>query len=438
VDNAARAFPAWRDASATQRGRLLRRLAAIVADHADELARLESTENGRLLREAAGQMRVVPDWLEYFGGLADKVEGAFIPLAHPDAFAYTRREPLGVVAVIVPWNSPVWLTVVSAAPALAAGNTVVVKPSEVASASVVRLAELAGETGIPPGVFNVVTGRGAVGAALVDHPAVSKIAFTGGTQTGREIASRAGARLARCTVELGGKSPNIVFADADLAAAERGVVSGIFGNAGQACVAGSRALVEASIFDEFLERVVVRARALAVGDPLRDDSDLGPIATEPQLHKIERIVAGAAGRGGQVVAGGERATVDGLPDGFFYRPTVLTGLSSEDAIAREEIFGPVLVPFRFETEEEAIELANETEYGLAAGVWTSKLERAHRVSRRLEAGMVWLNTYKSISYLTPFGGYKASGIGRLNGREAVGEFLQTKTVWHEPLDGAGR
>jgi acyl-CoA reductase-like NAD-dependent aldehyde dehydrogenase len=425
------AFVGWSEMAASDRGRALMRLAERVAEHAEELAQLESTENGRLIGEARAQMGITPRWFEYYGGYADKVEGSAIPLGRPDAFAYTRREPLGVVGIITPWNSPVWLTVASAAPALAVGNTVVVKPSEFASASVIRLAELTADAGFPPGVFNVVTGRSAVGAALVDHPDVAKIAFTGGTETGRRIAERAGRRLARCTVELGGKSPNIVFADADLDAAEAGTTSGIFGNAGQACVAGSRLLVEASIYDEFVERITARAAGLRVGDPFDEQSQLGPIATEPHLNRIEAVVDQAGARGA-VISGGKRVTVDGLPDGFFYRPTIVAGVANSDPIAQEEIFGPVLVPLSFETEDEAVELANASPYGLAAGVWTTRLDRAHRVARRVQAGLVWLNTYKAISYLTPFGGYKASGIGRLHGQEAVDEFLQTKTIWHEP------
>jgi acyl-CoA reductase-like NAD-dependent aldehyde dehydrogenase len=432
VTAARAAFERWSEAAPSERGRALQRLAGLVADHAEELAGLESTENGRLIAETRAQMAITPHWLEYYGGLADKIEGAMIPLGRLDAFAYTRREPLGVVGVITPWNSPVWLTVVSAAPALAVGNTVVVKPSEFASASVSRLAELAAKAGLPPGVFNVVTGRGETGAALVDHPKVAKIAFTGGTQTGAAIAERLAQRMARFTLELGGKSPNVVFADADLDAAERGVTAGIFGNAGQACVAGSRLLVEAPIYDEFVERIVRRSADLRIGDPFGDETEVGPIATEPHLHRIESLVDAASGRGARIVAGGGRATVDDLPNGFFYRPTVVSDVPVADPIVQDEIFGPVLVPLRFEREDDAVELANATAYGLAAGVWTTRLDRAHRMARRIEAGFVWLNTYKAISYLTPFGGYKSSGVGRLHGQEAIGEFLQTKTVWHEP------
>jgi aldehyde dehydrogenase (NAD+) len=422
----------WAGMSASARGRLLVRLADQVAEHADVLALLETTDNGRLLRDATAQMRSVPGWLFYFGGLADKIEGAVLPLPRPEAFAYTRKEPLGVVAVITPWNSPVWLTVVSAAPALAAGNTIVVKPSESAAASVLLLARLASEVGFPAGVFNVVTGGAAAGGALIDDPRVAKIAFTGATTTGKAVAARAGARLARCTVELGGKSPNIVFADADLVAAEDGVIGGIFGNAGQACVAGSRLLVEHAIYDAFVERIIQRAKALRVGDPMDERSDLGPIATSNQLERIEAFVEAARKDGVGVAIGGGRARVEGCPQGFFYSPTVMTNVSNDDPIAQEEVFGPVLVAMRFRSEDEAVALANASRYGLAAGVWTRSLDRAHRVARSLQAGMVWLNTYKAVAYSTPFGGYKDSGVGRLNGRGAVEEFLQTKTIWHEP------
>lgn len=429
---------AWAKMPATDRGRIMVRVADLVGGHSDELAELETQDNGRLLRESRGQLATVPDWWFYFGGLADKLEGAFIPLGPPDAFAYTRREPLGVVGVIVPWNSPVWLTVLSITPALAAGNTVVVKPSEFASASVLRLAELAAEAGLPPGVFNVLTGDGSTGRALVEDRRVAKIAFTGGGATGAQVAASAAGRLARATVELGGKNPHIVFADADLDAAEAAVIAGIFGNAGQACVAGSRLLVENSIYDEFLDRILARAGALRIGAPRDPASDLGPIATAPQLARIEAMIAAAVDDGAVVQCGGGRASVENLPRGFFYNPTVLTGVDNRDRIAQEEVFGPVLVPLPFSSEDEAVALANASRYGLAAGVWTTTLERGHRMARRLQAGMVWLNTYKRNSYLTPFGGYKESGIGRLNGQAAVDEFLQTKTVWHEPSTKGAR
>jgi aldehyde dehydrogenase (NAD+) len=422
----------WSSMSASGRGRLMMRLADAVAANVDELALLETTDNGRLLRDATAQLRSVPEWLFYFGGLADKIEGAVVPLPRPDAFAYTRKEPLGVVGVITPWNSPLWLTIVSAAPAIAAGNTIVVKPSEFAGASVLLLARLADEVGFPPGVINVVTGGAAAGTALVDDPRVAKLAFTGSTATGAAIAARVAGRLARYTVELGGKSPNIVFADADLDAAEEGAVSGIFGNAGQACVAGSRLLVDAQIYDDFVVRVIRRADELRVGDPLEETSDVGPIATAPQLGRVESMVDAARAAGAEVAAGGCRAQVDSRPEGFYYRPTVLVRVDNDHSIAQDEVFGPVLVALPFRDEDEAVALANDSRYGLAAGVWTRSLDRAHRVSGRLQAGMVWLNTYKAIAYSTPFGGYKDSGIGRLNGRAAVEEFLQTKTVWHEP------
>ncbi|MDX6409328.1 MAG: (Z)-2-((N-methylformamido)methylene)-5-hydroxybutyrolactone dehydrogenase [Gaiellaceae bacterium] len=437
VDRAVRAAgaafesEAWRALSATRRGRLMMRWADLIAEHAEDIAEVEVRDNGKLYKEMLAQLRVIPDWLYYFGGLADKVEGRVIPLDNTSVLNYTLREPLGPVGIIVPWNSPVLLTMYALAPAVAAGNTVIVKPSEHASASVIETLRLAEQAGFPPGVINVVTGMGDVGAALVEHPGIAKVAFTGSESTGKRIAERAGARLAPVTMELGGKSPNIVFADAALDAAEAGVLAGIYGAAGQSCVAGSRALFQRPVYDELLERVRTRAASIVLGDPMDGATQMGPIANVPQLERIEKMMVAARGEGARVVVGGERASVEALPDGLFYQPTIVDGVENDAFIAQNEVFGPVLAAIPFDTEEEAVGLANASRFGLAAAVWTRDVKRAHRMARSIGAGTVWINMYRAITFNSPFGGYKESGFGRVNGAEAIDGFLQTKSVWTE-------
>jgi aldehyde dehydrogenase (NAD+) len=421
----------WRALSPTRRGRLLMRLGDLIARNAERIAAIEVRENGKLYKEMSAQLKVVPDWLYYYGGLADKIEGRTIPLDRTSVLNYTVREPLGVVGVITPWNSPSLLTFMAVAPALAAGNTVVVKPSEVTSASILEIARLLPEAGFPPGVVNVVTGGRVAGEALTAHPLVRKISFTGGGDAGRAIASAAGGRLARVTLELGGKSPNIVFDDASLDAAEAGVLAGIYGAGGQTCIAGSRAFVQEAVYEEMLGRLARRAESIVLGDPMDPETQMGPAATEAQLAKIARFVDEARADGARVVAGGKRGTVESLPNGLFYEPTVLAEVTNTSRVAQEEVFGPVLAVMPFRDEEEAIELANATRYGLAAGIWSQNVKRAHRVARRIDAGSVWINLYRAITFNSPFGGFKESGIGRLNGVEAIDEFLQTKSVWVE-------
>ena len=377
------------------------------------------------------QATIVEDFLHYFGGLADKIEGAVIPLDRQSVFNYTLREPIGVIGVITAWNSPTFLNIMAAAPALAAGNTIVIKPSEVTSASAIEIARLAIEAGIPAGVINVVTGLRETGEALVDHPLVRKISFVGSVGVGREIGARAGRRLITSTLELGGKSPNIVFGDADLDLAEVGVLAGIFAAAGQTCIAGSRAYIHASVYDKMVERLVARSKTIKLGDPLLADTQMGPIATKAQFSKDETMVSRAIEHGAELLAGGAKATVEQWPDGLFFQPTILHNAARDNPIIKQEVFGPVLAITRFENDEEVLEQANDTEFGLAAGVWTRDIRRAHSMARALQAGTVWINTYRALAFNSPFGGYRSSGTGRNNGIESINQYLQTKSVWVE-------
>src|SRR5689334_23350707 len=420
--------PRWRDLSQTKRGHLLRRLGDLVGEHAEELARMETLDNGKLLREMRAQMATLPEYYFYYAGLADKIHGAVIPTSDRQILNYTTREPLGVVGAITPWNSPLTLTTSKLAPALCAGNTIVIKPSEYTSATVLRLAELADEAGLPPGVVNVVTGFGAqAGQALVDHPALAKISFTGSTATGSRIAASTASRFIGSTLELGGKSPNIIFDDANIANAAMGVVAGIFAAAGQTCIAGSRVFAHKSIYDELLERVTARARSITIGDPLLDATELGPLAFADQRDKVASYVDLGVSEGATVLTGGGRPDIP--LGGYFFEPTVLTDVDNSMRVVREEIFGPVAAIMPFETEEEVLRLANDTEYGLAAGVWTTNLARAHRMASRLEAGTVWVNTYRAMSPASPREGFKASGVGVEHGIESIREYTRLKSVW---------
>ena len=420
----------WSRMTATARGAALRKLGDLIARDADKLAEIETRDNGKLITEMRAQLRYLPQWYYFFGGLADKVAGSVIPVDRPGAFTYTKYEPLGVVAAITPWNSPLLLASWKIAPALAAGNTVVLKPSEHASASSLAFARLIDEAGFPPGVLNIVTGFGhEIGSALVAHPDVAKVAFTGGEAGGRAVYGAAAGGLKGALLELGGKSPNIVFEDADLDGAVNGVIAGIFAASGQTCIAGSRLLVHESIHDAFVERLVALARTARLGDPSRAETHVGPVTTQAQYRKVLEYIDIAKAEGATCVLGGAPATGAECGQGWFVQPTIFTNVTNSMRIAREEVFGPVLAVIRFRDEEEAMEIANDTPYGLAAGVWTRDLARALRVESRLHAGTVWINTYRALSVLLPFGGFKQSGLGRENGVEALKEYLEQKSVW---------
>jgi len=432
VDAAQRALDSgsWPELTASARGALLRRLGDTIAANARRLAEIEVRDNGKLFTEMYGQLRYLPEWFYYYGGLADKVEGSVIPLDKKGYFTYTQKEPVGVVGLITPWNSPLLLLGWKLAPALAAGCTVVIKPSEFTSASTLELVRLFDEAGLPPGVVNVVTGFGQeVGSALVGHPLVRKIAFTGSDTVGRTINEAAARDLKHVTLELGGKSPNVVFADADLDAAVNGVVSGIFAATGQTCIAGSRLLVQEDVHDEVVRRVVELAGSARMGDPMDEGTQVGPVTTPAQYAKVLDYIGIAQGEGAEVVLGGAAASRPECGDGWFVEPTVFTGVDNSMRIAQEEVFGPVLAVIPFRDEHEAVAIANDVRFGLGAGVWTSDIGRAFRMSARIRSGTVWVNTYRAVSYMAPFGGVKDSGLGRENGIAAVNAYLEDKTVW---------
>jgi aldehyde dehydrogenase (NAD+) len=432
VRAAHRAFTSgeWPRLTPSRRGALLRKLGDLVGEHSRALAEIEVRDNGKLIAEMSAQTAYMAQWYYYYGGLADKIEGHVIPTDKPDTFNYTRYEPLGVVVAIVPWNSPLLLTAWKLAPALAAGNTVVVKPSEYTSASALEFMKLVERAGFPPGVVNVVTGFGPeVGMALVEHPLVAKIAFTGSERTGTLIYQSAAKGLKRVSLELGGKSPNIVFDDAHLDNAVKGVVSGIFAATGQTCIAGSRLLVQQTIHDSFVERLVEFAKSAKMGDPMSFETQVGPVTNRPQLEKILDYIEIAKAEGAKPVLGGSRADRPECGDGWFVEPTIFTEVRNSMRIAQEEVFGPVLAVIPFRDEDEAVAIGNDVVYGLAAGVWTRDMRRALSMAERLQAGTVWVNTYRAVSYLSPFGGYKRSGIGRESGQEMIKEYLQVKSVW---------
>ncbi len=433
VDRAVRAARAalegpWRKMRPADRARALHKLGDLILANADEIARLETLDNGKPIFESRQiDIGMVAGCFHYFSGWATKLTGDTVPV-NPAFFTYTLREPVGVVGAIIPWNFPMIMVGWKCGPALAAGNTIVLKPAELTPLTAIRIGELAMEAGLPPGVLNVLPGKGSVaGEAIVKHPGVDKVSFTGSTEVGRHLMKTAADGLKKVTLELGGKSPNIVFADADLEAAMRGATTGIFYGKGEVCAAGSRLLVQRSIYDEFVGKLAERAKKMVPSDPLDPKSRLGALVSEKQMKSVLGYVETGVKEGAQLVAGGQRQPVDGK--GWFVQATVLAGVDNRMRVAQEEIFGPVLAVIPFEDEADAIAQANDVPYGLASGVWTQDVKKAHRVASRLHAGTVWVNTYNFYDPAMPFGGMKASGFGRDLGAASLDEYSQVKSVW---------
>ncbi|MEL6773527.1 MAG: aldehyde dehydrogenase [Pseudomonadota bacterium] len=418
--------PAWRDMTQTARGKLLYRLADLIEANAERIGRIETTDSGKLAAETVAQTRYVGDYYRYYAGLADKIEGAVLPIDKPDLHVFTTREPIGVVAAIVPWNAQMFLTATKLGPALAAGCTVVLKASEIAPAPMLEFARLIEEAGFPPGVVSVITGDAEHCAIpLTRDPRVDRIAFTGGPETARHVVRNAAENLAVTTLELGGKSPILVFEDADLESAANGLIAGNFGASGQSCVAGSRAYVHRAVLEPLLSLIEEKTAGIVVGDPQEARSHLGPLCTAAQIERAEETLAKAVAQGATVRFGGARL---GRP-GNYFAPTLVDCPSDEIETLKVEMFAPVMSVVPFDTEEEAIGFANATPFGLGSGVFTRDVARAHRVSRRLRAGICWVNTYRAVSPIAPFGGFNQSGYGREAGAEAVLDYTRTKTVW---------
>jgi acyl-CoA reductase-like NAD-dependent aldehyde dehydrogenase len=425
--------PAYAGLTATARGKLLYKLADLIAAQSGMLAELETTDTGKIIRETSAQIAYVAEYFRYYAGLADKIQGAHLPIDKPDMDVWLRREPIGVVAAVVPWNSQLFLAAVKIAPAIAAGCTLVVKASEDGPAPLLALGKLVAQAGFPAGVVNILTGYGAdCGQRLTSHPLVSRIAFTGGPDTARRVVRNSAENLAFTTLELGGKSPVVVFPDADLDSAANAIVAGIFAASGQSCVAGSRLVVHRDIKDRLLDCLIAKAQAVRIGDPHDMATEVGPLATARQRERIEEVVRASIEAGAKLLTGGDRP--GGLGDGFYYRPTILDCPSGNIPSAEQELFGPVLSVLTFADETEAVRIANDTGYGLASGVFTRDLARAHRMIRCIRAGIVWVNTYRAVSPIVPFGGYGLSGMGREGGAETILDYTRTKSVWLRTSD----
>lgn len=423
----------WATMTPTARGRLLQRLGDLLAENVERLAELETRDTGKIIRETGGMIRYMADYYRYFGGLADKLHGHHVPIDKPDLDVTLHREPIGVVAAIVPWNSSFMLSAVKLGPALAAGCPVVLKASEDGPAPMLEFARLVHEAGFPPGVVNVITGFGAdCGAPLTTHPLVARIAFTGGPATARQVVRNSAENLAHTTLELGGKSPVVVFDDADIDSALNAIVAGIFAATGQSCVAGSRLLVQQGVHDQLVERLAERAEQIRIGDPQDMATEMGPLATAHQRDHVADVIARAQAAGARLMTGGD--VPGGFDAGFWFRPTILTTTDDDNPAVREELFGPVLSVLPFADEAEAIARANATDYGLAAGVFTRDLARGHRMVRAIRAGVVWVNTYRAVSPMVPFGGFGLSGLGREGGAESILDYTRSKSVWIRTSD----
>ncbi len=416
----------WGQITPTARGKCLRRLGDLMAARSEDLGRVETTDTGKMFKETAWQATYIAEYFHFYAGAADKIHGETLPIDKPDMFVFTHREPVGVVAAVIPWNSQMFLTSVKVGPALAAGNTIVLKASEHASAPLLEFGKLVAEAGIPDGVVNIVTGGAEpCGRALTSHPLVARIAFTGGPAAARHIVRNSAENFAEVSLELGGKSPFIVFDDANLDSAVNGSVAGIFGATGQSCVAGSRLYLHEDIADEFLARMVDIARNIQIGDPQADETEMGPLCTQGQMDHIQRQVALAVEEGGTILHGGDRVGDEGL----FFQPTIIECPRHDMTLVDTELFGPVLSVQRFRTEDEVVAMANDTKHGLAAGIFTRDSARSLRMSKRVRAGIVWVNTYRAISPIAEFGGVKSSGYGREAGFQAVYDYTRPKTVW---------
>lgn len=427
VEAAHKAFKSWKQINGLERAKLLYRLADLMEENAEELAIVESTDNGKIIRETKSQVLFAARNYRYFAGYADKLLGDLIPLDNKDLLDYSLHEPLGVCVLITAWNSPLTLLANKLAPALAVGNTVVIKPSEQASISTLEFTKLVEKAGFPPGVVNVLTGDGQTGGSLVEHPKVAKVSFTGGVDTAKVISRAVSERLIPVTLELGGKSPNIIFEDANLDEAIVGAIAGVFGASGQTCIAGSRLLVQRSVLEEVKETLVERTNAIKLGSPLEAETEMGPVANLQQFNKIQSMIQSAIDEGAELLCGGvEKPEVNG--DGYFIKPTIFYTEDPLLSIACEEVFGPVLVIMPFNTELEAVSIANDSIFGLAAGIWTRDIKKAHRIASQLEAGMIWINTYRTSQVGAPFGGVKYSGHGRERSWHALHDYTYIKNV----------
>ncbi|MEJ8561592.1 aldehyde dehydrogenase [Yoonia sp. GPGPB17] len=415
----------WGQMTPTARGKCLAKLADLLAANSEAIGRIETTDTGKMFKETAWQATYIAEYLHFYAGAADKIQGETLPIDKPDMFVFTDREPIGVVAAVIPWNSQMFLSAVKIGPALAAGNTIVLKASEHASAPLLAFGRLVAEAGIPDGVINIVTGGPTCGTALTTHPLVAKIAFTGGPSAARYIVRNSAENFAEVSLELGGKSPFIVFDDADLESAVNGSVAGIFAATGQSCVAGSRLYLHEDIADAFLAKMIAIARNIRIGDPQADETEMGPLCTQGQMDHIEAQVALAVQEGGTVLTGGQRSEAGDL----FFEPTIIDCPRHDMTIVDTELFGPVLAVHRFRTEDEVVALANDTKHGLAAGIFTRDSARSLRMSKRIKAGIIWVNTYRAISPIAAFGGMKSSGYGREAGLQAVYNYTRPKTVW---------
>ena len=422
----------WARMTPSERGKCLRRLGDLLADKSEQLGRTETIDSGKMFKETRWQAKYIAEFFHFYAGCADKISGDTLPIDKPDMFVFTRREPLGVVAAVVPWNSQLFLVAVKIGPALAAGNTVVLKASEHASAAMLDFGRLVEEAGFPPGVVNIVTGHGEpCGRALTAHKLVARVSFTGGPGAARHVLENSKNNFAEVSLELGGKSPFIVFDDANMESAVNASIAGIFGASGQSCVAGSRLYLQDDIADEFLERLIAQARDIRIGDPLAEDTQMGPLCTTGQRDNIERELKHAVSEGAEILTGGARP--EGMA-GCYFEPTIVACPSQDLRIVDTELFGPVLCVQRFKTEAEVLELANDTEHGLAAGIFTRDGARSLRMSAAVHAGIVWVNTYRAVSPIAEFGGIKGSGYGRESGFQAMYDYTRPKTVWMNTSD----